>query len=144
MLLSRTLPARFPASSRRHETSGTGTVARVVFDTDVLIDHLGGAARISSSFAGSAYSSISRAELYSWEDADEEIIDRLLAQFTELPVDSAVAEEAGRIRREAHVRFPDALIAAAAIVSKRPLLTRNLCDFEKIRRLSLYRSPRSG
>ena len=114
-------------------------MARVLFDSDVLIDHLNGSAAIPPTFAGSSYSSISRAELYSWEHADEVLIDRLLDQFEEVPVDRRVAEEAGRIRRDASIRLPDALIAASAITSKRPLFTRNTRDFRKVPRLRLHR-----
>ncbi len=112
---------------------------RVLFDTDALVNHLDGTRAITARFAGSGYSSISRAELYSWDQADESIIDRLLNQFEEIGVDRRVAEEAGRIRRTTKVRMPDALIAATAITWKAPLLTRNLRDFKKIRRLRLYR-----
>ncbi len=111
---------------------------RVLFDSDVLVDHLNGTKPITAKFAGSGFSSISRAELYSWELADESVIDLLLDEFEELPVDRLVAEEAGRIRRIKKVRMPDALIAATAITWKAPLLTRNVRDFKKIERLSLY------
>jgi predicted nucleic acid-binding protein len=114
-------------------------MAKVVFDTDVLVDHLTRTRRIDPSLSGSCFSSISRAELYSWEDVDEAIVDRLLAQFEEIPVDRAVAEEAGRIRRETRLRLPDALIATTAILAKRPLFTRNRRDFRKVRRLRLHR-----
>ncbi len=115
-------------------------MAKVFFDSDVMIDHLSGSAPIGESFAGSAYSTISRAELYSWNRADERLIDLLLDQFEEVPIDREVAEEAGRIRRETRLRLPDALIAASAILSKRPLLTRNVRDFRKVKRLRLARS----
>ena len=45
--------------------NGTAGMPEVLLDTDVLVDHLQGARRIAPDFAGSAYSSISRAELYS-------------------------------------------------------------------------------
>ncbi len=112
-------------------------MAKVLFDSDVLIDHLNGSAPIATTFTGSSYSSISRAELYSWEHADERIIDRLLDQFEEVPVDRRIAEEAGRIRRETNIRLPDALIAASAIISKLSLLTRNTSHFKNVERLRL-------
>ena len=115
-------------------------MAKVVFDTDVLVDHLRGDRPIDPSYVGSSFSSISRAELYSWKAVDEAIVDRLLYQFDEIPADRRVAEEAGRIRREFAVRLPDALIAATAIVAKRPLFTRNTRDFRRVRRLRLHRS----
>jgi predicted nucleic acid-binding protein len=117
-------------------------MARVVFDTDVLIDHLDGRRPITPAFQGSAYSAISRAELYSWKEADEAVIDRLLDQFEEISVDRAIAEEAGRIRRIQSIRLPDALIAATAIIAKRPLFSRNVRHFRKVRRLRLHdRTP---
>ncbi|MDQ3767274.1 MAG: type II toxin-antitoxin system VapC family toxin [Actinomycetota bacterium] len=115
-------------------------MAKVVLDTDVLIDHLGGKSSLSAVFSGSSYSVVSRAELYSWTQADEAIIDRLLEQFEEVPVNRVVAEEAGRIRRESGLRLPDALIAATALHAKRPLFTRNLRDFRKVKRLRLHLS----
>jgi predicted nucleic acid-binding protein len=113
-------------------------VPEVVIDTDVLVDHLQGVKILGPEFSGSSYSSITRAELYSGKDADERIIDRLLDQFDEIPVDQRVAEEAGRIRRITGIRLPDALIAASAILKKSPLFTRNIRDFKKVRRLALH------
>lgn len=118
--------------------SGTGDMANVLLDTDVLIDHLDGSRSLSRRLAGSSYSSISRAELYSGRDADERIIDRLLDQFDEIPVDRKTAEEAGRIRRESNIRLPDALIAATALLYKLPVHTRNVRDFKKVRRLRIH------
>ena len=115
-------------------------MAEVVLDTDVLIDHLEGSRTLGVDFAGSVYSSITRAELYAGQAADETIIDRLLGQFEELPVDQRVAEEAGRIRRIRGLRLPDALIAATALVAKRPLYTRNIRHFKKVRRLTLHQT----
>jgi predicted nucleic acid-binding protein len=47
-------------------------------------------------------------------------------------VDRGVAERAGRIRREAGVRTPDALIAATALEHRLTLVTRNVRDFERV------------
>jgi len=69
--------------------------------------------------------------------ADEGRVTRLLEAMHELSVDRAVAERAGRIRREANVRLPDALIAATAIEHGLTLLTRNRRDFDAVAGLSL-------
>lgn len=114
-------------------------MARVLLDTDVLIDHLDGSQALSPSLVGSAFSSISRAELYSWKEADEAVIDRLLDQFDEIPVDRPIAEEAGRIRRDAGLKLPDALIAASALLTKRHLMTRNLRNFKRVKALRLHK-----
>ncbi len=113
-------------------------MARVLLDTDVLIDHLVDAGRtIPPNIGDAAYSSITRAELYSGRNADEEVIDRLLVNFEEIAVDRAIAEEAGRIRRVVGIKLPDALIAATAIMTKRRLSTRNVRDYRRVKRLRL-------
>ncbi len=116
-------------------------MASFLLDTDILIDHLADPAKkLPSEYRGAAYSSITRAELYSGQHIDEAVIDRLLEQFEEIPVERSVAEEAGRIRRITKIKLPDALIAATAITSKRRLVTRNVRDFGRVKRLTLHRS----
>ena len=56
------------------------------------------------------YSVITRAELCAGKKASN-LASTLPAPFREIPVDRAVAERAGRIRRECGVRLPDALVA---------------------------------
>ena len=120
--------------------SGTVGMARVLLDTDVLIDHLSDASKkLPNTLTDAAYSSITRAELYSAPEVDEQAIDRLLLLFDEIAVDRVIAEEAGRIRRTTRVKLPDALIAATAIVGKRKLITRNVRDFRRITRLQVRR-----
>ena len=61
--------------------------------------------------------------------------------FTELPVDRAIAEDAGRLRRQTGIRIADALIAASARLHGLALATRNLRDFERVPELTV-RAPR--
>jgi len=115
------------------------TVERgVLFDTDVFVDHLRGAHRLPQ-IAGS-YSVITRAELFAGQEKDEPAVRALLALHSELAVDSAIAERAGRIRRASDVRMPDALVAATALEHDLNLVTRNRRDFDRIRGLRV-RSP---
>jgi hypothetical protein len=79
---------------------------------------------------------VTRAELFAGNTATE-LISLLLAPFRELDVERAVAERAGRLRRETGVRLPDALIAATAIEHKLSLFTRNRSDFDKVPGLRL-------
>lgn len=111
-------------------------MADVLVDTDVFIDHLRGAAAIKVGRDRLHYSVISRAELFAGTSASD-LITQLLDPFRELPVDRAVAERAGRIRREAGIRLPDALIAATAVEHRLSLATRNRRDFEGVRGLRL-------
>ena len=112
-------------------------MADVLIDTDVLVDHLRGARRLPIPEGAACYSSITRAELFAGRHVDESVVRRLLEPFVELPVDRAVAEEAGRIRRETGLRLPDALIAAAALGRGLTLWTRNVRDFGRVSGLAV-------
>lgn len=111
-----------------------GTVADILLDTDVFIDHLRGAKQLVTKKHRVHYSVVTRAELIAGNTATD-LVNTVLGPFREIPVERSVAERAGRIRREAGVRLPDALIAATAIEHKLGLVTRNRSDFEKIRGL---------
>lgn len=107
-------------------------MARILVDTDVFIDHLRGARRFRPQSDAVHYSVVTRAELYAGRGAEESQVGRLLAPFHELPVDRAVAERAGRLRRGSTIRLPDALIAATALEHDCTLVTRNRADFEGV------------
>jgi toxin FitB len=106
-------------------------VADLLIDTDVFVDHLRGAAELKTGRHRLHYSAITRAELFAGNSASNLTV-RLLAPFREIPVDRAVAERAGRIRRETGIRLPDALIAASALERHLTLTTRNRRDFETV------------
>lgn len=110
-------------------------MAELLLDTDVFVDHLRGARRLNPGRHRLCYSVVTRCELFAGRGADEELLGLLLAPFREFPVDRAVAERAGRIRRETGVRTPDALIAATALEHRLTLVTRNLRDFQPIKGL---------
>jgi predicted nucleic acid-binding protein len=112
-------------------------VTRILLDSDVLVDHLRGHRRIVAGRDELHVSAITRAELCSGRGADERRVRRLLEPVTDLPVDSAIAERAGRLRRDSRRRLPDALIAATALEHRLTLVTRNLRDFEGIRGLKV-------
>ncbi len=120
----------------RTRIAASGTVADVLVDTDLFIDHLRGAAELRPGKHRLHYSVITRAELFAGSSATD-MVSRLLAPFRELTVDRAVAERAGRIRREVGTRMPDALIAATALEHGLMLATRNRQDFQRIRGLRL-------
>ncbi len=113
-----------------------GTVADLLVDTDIFVDHLRGAHELRRSRHRLFYSVITRAELFAGS-AGSDVVIRLLSAFRELPVDRDVAERAGRIRRESGLRLPDALVAATAVVHGLALATRNRRDFDRVRGLRL-------
>jgi hypothetical protein len=141
--VTRPPPSRRPSacsrtSNRRYGTSGT--IADLLIDTDVFVDHLRGARELRAGSDSLCYSTVTRCELFAGSGDEEEPVRRLLAPLRELPVDRPVAELGGRIRRETRVRTPDALIAATALVHRLTLVTRNRRDFEPVAGLSL-RAP---
>jgi predicted nucleic acid-binding protein len=83
---------------------------------------------------------VTRAELFSGRASEERRIRRLLEAMTDIPVDAAIAERGGRLRRSGVCRLPDAVIAATALEHRLTLITRNIRDFEGIRGLKL-RAP---
>jgi predicted nucleic acid-binding protein len=107
----------------------SGTVADLLVDTGVCVDHLRGTKRLPRR-GRLAYSVVTRAELFAGPAEREPAARRLLAGMDELVVDRRVAERAGQLRR-AGLRMPDALIAATGIVHQLTLLTRNVADFRK-------------
>ncbi len=108
----------------------------VLVDTDLFIDHLRGAAELKPGRHRLHYSVITRAELFAGASGTD-LAARLLAPFREVPVDRAIAERAGRIRREHGLRLPDALIAATALERRLGLATRNPKHFAAVPGLRL-------
>jgi predicted nucleic acid-binding protein len=112
-------------------------VARILLDTDVLVDHLRGHRRLIAGKDELHVSAVTRAELFSGRGAEGRRIRRLLQPMVSLPVDDAIAVRAGRLRRDTGRRLPDLLIAATALEHRLTLVTRNIRDFEGIRGLKL-------
>ncbi|MGH9156204.1 MAG: type II toxin-antitoxin system VapC family toxin [Acidimicrobiales bacterium] len=102
----------------------------------MFIDHLRGAAELKPRRHRLHYSVITRAELFAGSTGTD-LAARVLAPFREIPVDRAIAERAGRLRRESGLRMPDALIAATAIEHNLGLATRNKKDFMAVRGLRM-------
>jgi predicted nucleic acid-binding protein len=102
----------------------------------VLVDHLRGAdpcrrARTLPTPASAVRSSTAGPEPTRSESTP------LLDPLQMIGVDLEVTQEAGRIRRTTRTKLPDALIAAAALLTRRHLVTRNVKDFRKVTGLRL-------
>ena len=124
----------------RCRAATSGTVTRILVDSDVLGDHLRGHRRLVAGSDELHVSAVTRAELFSGRAAEERRIRRLLDAMTDIPVDAVIAERAGRVLRGSSRRLPDAIIAATALEHRLTLVTRNIRDFEGIRGLKL-RAP---
>jgi predicted nucleic acid-binding protein len=107
-------------------------VTRILVDSDVLIDHLLGHHRFAAGKDTVHVSTVTRAELLAGRGTEEAKVRRLLDPLAELPVDRAVAERAGRIRRATRIGMADVLIAATAIQHRLTLVTRNASDFATV------------
>lgn len=115
----------------------------LLVDTDIFVDHLRGARRLLLGSGDEvSYSVVTRCELFAGSRTHERVVRELLAPFTERPIGRAIAERAGRIRRQAGARIADALIAATALEHGLTLVTRNVRDFASIAGLRLV-PPRS-
>lgn len=84
---------------------------------------------------------VSEAEVPSfdrWTPAErEKTITFLEEHFTSIPFDRRIAHIAATIRRTTKIKFPDAAIAATALFTNTPLVTRNVHDFKRIPELEI-------
>ncbi len=119
---------------------------QVVFDTDILIDHLRGIESakklIEKTRAGEikAYvSAITEAELLAGKECEKEEkranILELIKLFTKIDVNNPVAQKSGEFRRLYNIPIQDCIIAATCFNLKCKLWTRNKKDFNKIREI---------
>ena len=130
--------ARCRSSRCLREPNGIVATAEILVDTDVLVDHLRGARRMTAEL-GIAVSVVTRCELFAGRTPPPAVIRQLLEPFEELGLDRAIAERTGRLRQQG-LRIADAIIAATTIEHKLTLVTRNRRHFEGVRGLKL-RSP---
>jgi len=106
---------------------------RAAFDTNILVDYLNGVADAKTELARFDDRVIS---VVTWMEvlvgatpAEDASIRAFLSGFEVAPIDSDVADEAVRLRRERRLRLPDAVIWATARTRGALLVTRNTKDF---------------
>ena len=65
---------------------------------------------------------------------------QFLSQTILLHLDLSIAERAAEVRKQYRLALGDAVIAASALTTDSPLVTRNIRDFKKVRGLRVVRS----
>jgi len=114
-------------------------VAKLLIDTNVLIDALRGESKSTAYFKRISEeelncSAITLAELWAGVRMHEETaLENFLQNFRAIPTDAAVARQAGAYMRQFakshHLNLPDALIAASVRLHHLELITRNTKHF---------------
>jgi predicted nucleic acid-binding protein len=109
-------------------------MVRPLFDTNILIDYLGGVELARDEllrYEEPAISIVTWMEVLVGARPEVELATRrLLSRFTIVEIDRTVAERAVTIRSGSRVRLPDAIIRASAEVHSMLLVTRNTRDFD--------------
>lgn len=68
-----------------------------------------------------------------WTNKERVATEEFLGEnFTSIPFDRDLARIAAGIRRKSKTKFPDAAIAATALFTGTPVVTRNVRDFKRI------------
>ena len=117
-------------------------------DTNILIAYLAGENGIVEPLnewiekGGVLYvSTIVETELLSfsgWTVNEEAEVDKFLEEnFISIPYDRNIARMAAKLRKDSKIKLPDAAIAATALFTNTPLVTRNEKDFKKIKELQV-------
>jgi predicted nucleic acid-binding protein len=70
-------------------------------------------------------------------EEDMAAIQQLLTSVVIFPLESRLAQLAGAFRRQYHLKTPDSVVAATALLTRTTLVTRNSRDFQGIDGLSL-------
>lgn len=124
----------------------TGKPLKCLFDSNIIIDQIRGYRKISDLLHNNItmeiyVSVVTEMEIYAGKSMDKtkakNIADKLLNNFSKISIDSQIAKYAGKIKRKFSISFPDALIAATAILNNCTLITRNIKHFQKIPKLKV-------
>ena len=108
-------------------------MVKALFDTNILIDFLGGvpeARRELGLYEDAAISIVTWMEVMVGASEETSVATRaFLARFKMVDLDEAIAETAVQLRRSHRMRLPDAIVWASARRQDRILVTRNTRDF---------------
>ncbi|MFZ1076656.1 MAG: type II toxin-antitoxin system VapC family toxin [Nitrosotalea sp.] len=119
-------------------------MAKIIFDTSILIDCLRGNARavgvierVAKREIDGFISVLTEAELYAGRECGTDSgiskVGGLTSLFTKILLTNEIAQQAGLFRRKYKVEIPDAIIAATASVYDAKVWTKNIKDFVRIK-----------
>jgi hypothetical protein len=122
----------------------------LVFDTNILIDHLRGVGKatklvenVREGLIVGYVSTLTEAELFAGKDSEDPekraLLVELLGMFDKLGVDESIARVAGEFKRKYGVTLADAIIAATAFTIRSKLITQNMKDFKKITEIDVMK-----
>jgi predicted nucleic acid-binding protein len=121
---------------------------KYLLDTNVLIYYFNGEASVQDVFnqiqAGDAvgfYSPITWVELLCYPgltEAEANLMREFLRTVNSVSLTESVLDSAAEIRRSYRLKLADALIAACALIEECTLVTRNVDDFKRISKLSIF------
>jgi predicted nucleic acid-binding protein len=108
-------------------------MVKALFDTNVLVDYLNAVPQARTElqrYTEKAVSIITWMEVMVGATGDVEVATRsFLSSFDVIALDGEIAERAVNLRRNHHIKLPDAIILATAQVHAMLLVTRNTKDF---------------
>ena len=118
----------------------------MTLDTNIIIAYIGGDANVIALLSswrkeGKSFflSTVAETEVLSfseWTSEECRLTEKFIEEnFTSIPFDRNVARIAADIRRSSKIKFPDAAIAATAIFTRTPVVTRDRRDFKRIPKL---------
>lgn len=84
-------------------------------------------------------STVVASEVLAFEMTDEErrIVKNFLKNFIIVPFTEELVDLVANLRMTSKIKLPDAIIAATALHTATPLLTRNTKDFKKVKGLKI-------
>jgi predicted nucleic acid-binding protein len=122
----------------------------MTIDTNIIIAYLSGELQVreilsqwQSMNLQLFLSTVAETEVLSFPKFTQEELQATLKfleeNFISIPFDREVARIAAKLRRDYRLKFPDAAIAATAIFTNTPLVTRNIRDFKRIPDLKIIK-----
>ena len=109
---------------------------KALFDSNILIDYLNGSAKARTEidrYRQRLISTVTWMEVLAGarNEAEEDVIEMFLRDFTLVEVSRPVARAAVAMQRAHRIRLPDAVIWASAQHESALLITRNTRDFPR-------------